>query len=98
MTEEQKEALLKKLEENPEMLKQYYQKIMRAKMQRNIEKYKPVTNKQYMAKDFKLKDHLDKDGGMHIMPTPKMVLKMWTDQGEKVFINLLSHYIIDEPE
>jgi len=32
-----------------------------------------------MAKDFKLKEHLDKDGGMHIMPTPKMVLKMWTD-------------------
>ena len=33
-----------------------------------------------------------------IEPTKGMVLKMWSLQGEKVFINLVSHSIIDEPE
>ena len=33
------------------------------------EKYKPVTNKDYLSKGFKLEDHLDKEGGMYIVPT-----------------------------
>ena len=51
-----------------------------------------------MSKDFKLEDYLDIEGGIYIEPTKCMVLKMWTIQGEKVFINLVTHSIIDEPE
>ena len=67
-------------------------------MHEAIQKQKPVTNELYLSKDFVLENYLDKEGGMYIEPTKGMVLKMWTNQGEKVFINLVSHSIIDEPE
>ena len=68
------------------------------KMDEALKKRKPVTNELYLSKEFKLEEYLDKEGGMYIEPSKGMVLKMWTNQGEKVFINLVSHSIIDEPE
>jgi hypothetical protein len=72
--------------------------MMKMKMDEAIKKRKPVTDELYLSKDFVLEDYLDNEGGMYIEPTKGMVLKMWTMQGEKVFINLVAHSIIDEPE
>ena len=63
-----------------------------------MEKAKPVSNELYLSKEFKLAEYLDKEGGIYVEPTPCLVIKMWTYQGEKVFINLLYHAIISEPE
>ena len=63
-------------------------------MEKAMEKAKPISEEMYLSKDFKLTEYLDKEGGVYIEPTPCMVIKMWTVQGEKVFINLCYHSII----
>ncbi len=57
----------------------------------------PVSTKDYLDPNFKLP--LDKEGGVYIEPEQHYVMKTKQSQtGEKFFINVVTHPIVDEPE
>lgn len=59
--------------------------------------FKPVTSSEYLAQKGEVT--LDQEGGVHIEPTPGVVVKAWMKPTkEKLFINIVSHPIIDEPD
>jgi len=41
---------------------------------------------------------MDEEGGVVIEPTQEFVIKAWDKYKEKVFVNVCSHPLIDEPE
>jgi len=41
---------------------------------------------------------MDKEGGLQIEPQPNFVFKTFYNNGEKLFINICEHHIIDQPE
>ena len=55
-------------------------------------------NSEEFLKIKNLKEHLDEDGGILIEPSSCYVIKAFDKKNEKVFINITSHPIIDEPE
>lgn len=70
-------------------------------MQKEIDKislkYKPISSEDYLKLDT-LEKYLDEDGGIMVEPAARFVFKTLDKQGEKIFLNIASHPIIDEPE
>ena len=60
-------------------------------------KYKPINSDDYLKLD-SLEKYLDEEGGIMIEPAEKFVFKTFDKINEKIFINILAHPIIDEPE
>lgn len=60
---------------------------------------KPLTPKEYDALAGNIDAHLDTEGGVYIEPSPGIVIKAFEQEtGEKVFINVVQHPIVDPPE
>lgn len=67
------------------------------KLKELMNKIKPVTSKQYLEEPDTLP--IDEEGGLLIVPEPGVVFKTKEIQsGTKVFINVVSHPVIDKPE
>ena len=61
-------------------------------------KTKPLTTSEYLRINRKIDNLLDDEGGIVIEPTMEFVIKTYDQNKEKVFINVVSHDIIDLPE
>ena len=61
-------------------------------------KTKPLNNNEYARLNFKIDNLLDEEGGIVIEPTMGFVIKTTDQKKEKIFINVVSHDIIDLPE
>ena len=61
-------------------------------------KTKPLNNNEYARLNFKIDNLLDEEGGIVIEPTMGFVSQTTDQKKEKIFINVVSHDIIDLPE
>ncbi|EAR96395.1 pre-RNA processing PIH1/Nop17 protein (macronuclear) [Tetrahymena thermophila SB210] len=96
------DELLKLINSNPEIKKQYEELIDKHKheiSQNQLKQSKPVNTKEYYKIEKELDKYLDNEGGIVIEPEPRFVFKAF-EKGtqEKFFINVLTHPLIDVPE
>ena len=95
------EKLLKAAQNDPDVLlfpaiiPKAFQYLKR-EYERLVNLQKPVKSSEYTDPKFKLE--LDSEGGLNIEPDFKFVFKTKEKTKEKVFLNVVSHPIIDEPE
>ena len=61
-------------------------------------KTKPLSTTEYLRLNRKIDNLLDDEGGIVIEPTMEFVIKTYDQNKEKIFINVVSHDIIDLPE
>ena len=60
---------------------------------------KAMTSSEYLKEVDKIESRLDPEGGLMILPSYGFVLKAFEEESkEKVFINVMEHEIVDEPE
>ena len=65
----------------------------------HIESFKPLNSKDYLEKLAKNELKPDKEGGILVEPDKEFVIKTKIKQsGQKLFINVTSHPLVDEPE
>lgn len=69
---------------------------MKKEYERALQKTKPLKSSEYLAPGFLLE--LDEEGGVVIEPDTDFVIKAFEKTGEKFFINVVKHAIIDKPE
>lgn len=91
LTDEQLQDLLK--EQGNEELRHTLEELSKKSMTKaiNSKDYSQLTQKE-------LDKLVDKEGGLVIEPTSSFVFKTLYNKGEKLFINICEHYIVDEPE
>ena len=59
----------------------------------------PMTSEQYLEKLSNIEKYLDSQGGIVIQPKSAYVLKyMEKRTNQKIFVNVVTHEIIDHPE